>query len=243
MQQAEESLAGVVSEVSSVETTAAQLETERRSLLREVTSLELDLSELRTSLAQQRARREQSAVSSGRILEEIGGCQQRLEAEVAPALEEATATAAQADAALTTKQGQLEMQRSRRRWQRQGSPEEQAQAQARELEPLERDVAAKASFVSSTRQQLSNLQQDIGALEASLQGRTLKKSELSGRQTALRSQLSEVRESLESVTAERKRLWRQNEDLTAELEKENAAFAKESGDLNRLVVSGGVADA
>ena len=149
---------------------------------------------------------------------------------MAPALEEATATAAQADAALTTKQGHLEMQRSRRRWQRQGSPEEQAQAQARELEPLERDVAAKASFVSSTRQQLSNLQQDIGALEASLQG-------------ALRSQLSEVRESLESVTAERKRLWRQNEDLTAELEKENAAFTKESGDLNRLVVSGGVADA
>ena len=97
--------------------------------------------------------------------------------------------------------------------------------------------------MSSTRQQLSNLQQDIGALEASLQGRTLKKSELSGRQTALRSQLSEVRESLESVTAERKRLWRQNEDLTAELEKENAAFTKESGDLNRLVVSGGVADA
>ncbi|KAK8822103.1 hypothetical protein WA538_000196 [Blastocystis sp. DL] len=235
VQQAEESLAGVVSEVSSVETTAAQLETERRSLLREVTSLELDLSELRTSLAQQRTRREQSAISSGRILEEIGGCQQRLETEVAPALEEATATAAQADAALTTKQGHLEMQRSRRRWQRQGSPEEQAQAQARELEPLERDVAAKASFVSSTRQQLSNLQQDIGALEASLQGRTLKKSELSGRQTALRSQLSEVRESLESVTAERKRLWRQNEDLTAELEKENAAFTKESGDLNRLI--------
>ena len=60
VQQAEDVLASLASEASSIEATSSQLETDRRSLLREVTSLELDLVELRGVIAQQRVRQEQN---------------------------------------------------------------------------------------------------------------------------------------------------------------------------------------
>ena len=235
VQQAEDVLANLTSEASSIQTTSSQLEVDRRTLLREVTSLELDLTELRRVIDQQRARQEQSAESRERIMEEMNGCQQQLETVVVPQLHQAEEEASQAESVLVAKQAQLETQRNRRRWQITGSPEELAGIRAKELSPLQADASAKEKIMINTQKQLETTKRDAEALEQALQSKTQKKDELNMRQSTLRVQMNEIRASLEGVVTERKQLWRQNEELISAVEREETVLEKDLSDLYRLV--------
>ena len=232
---AEDTLASLATESTSLTATVSQLEIERRSLLREVTSLELDLAELRGALAKEQERQEQAARSGEAISAELETCQQTLRT-LQPQLEEATTAAAQANEQMASLQAEIDIQRNLRRWQQQGiTPEEQAHTRANELAVLQEEAQAKQAVVSTAKAQVNQVEDDIRILQETLQNTTQKKEEMNHRQQALREQLGEVRSALEMITSDRKRLWRQNEEVSGELEREEAALQKENGDLNRLV--------
>ena len=234
VQQAEDVLANLTNEASSIQVTSSQLEVDRRTLLREVTSLELDLTELRGVIDQQRARQEQSAESRERVMKEMNGCQHQLQT-IVPQLHQAEEEASQAESVLVAKQTQLETQRNRRRWQTTGSPEELAAIRAKEFSPLQADASAKERIVISTQKQLETTKRDAESLEQALQSKTQKKEELNMRQSTLRVQMNEIRASLEGVVTERKQLWRQNEELISGVEREEMVLEKDLSDLYRLV--------
>ena len=69
-----------------IEQARAQMDTDRRSLLREVTALELDLADVRGRLQGQEARQQQNAAEKARLERERAACNERL-ATLQPALE------------------------------------------------------------------------------------------------------------------------------------------------------------
>ena len=177
-----------------------------------------------------------AAQSSDMITAELENCQETLQS-LHPRLEEAVQTAAQAENQWVERQTELETQRNLRRWRREGTPEEQMQACARELEPLQKDARDKQVMVETVQSQLASLEEEIGVLQRVLDEKTKTKGELGERQHALRDQLAAIRRLLETVTSDRKGLWRRNEEIGGELEREETALQKESGSLNRLVGS------
>ena len=83
----------------------------------------------------------------------------------------------------------------------------------REIEPLRVDVEKKKAIVASLQRQAGQQEQEQAALEKSTREREAKKQELN----------------------ERKRVWRDNEERSQEIEAESAAMDKEKKDLSRLV--------
>lgn len=235
LKQVRETLSTISLEESSIATTTSQLETDRRALLQEVTSMELDLADLKTRFQDQRERQQRDAQTAEGYRSDLQQNGQRLREEVLPQLQRAEQRAAEVEAAFSAKQAALEMERSRRRWQQNESAEARELAMKRELAPMQQDVAAKAGILEGVREQLQTARSDAEALEQAVKQKHQQKEELAGRQSELRSELAGVRASLERVLAERKQLWRENETLNAEIEKESAARDADRGELNRLV--------
>ena len=86
IEQARAELATLDTESTSLTATLSQMDTERRSLLREVTALELDLADVRGRLQGQEARQQQNAAEKARLERERAACNERL-ATLQPALE------------------------------------------------------------------------------------------------------------------------------------------------------------
>ena len=185
-----------------------------------------------------RERQQRDAQTAERYRADLMQSGQRLQEEVVPQLEKAEKRAAELESAFSAKQAALEVERSRRRWQQHESSEEREEAMKRELEPMQRDVEAKRSILQGIQEQLQAARADSEALERSVQQKHQQKEELSTRQSELRSELAGVRSSLEQVLADRKQLWRANETLNGEIEKESAAIDAERRELNRLVRNG-----
>lgn len=235
LRQIQESLAAISVEETSINTTTSQFERDRKSLLQEVTSLELDLADLKSRFQDQRERQQRDAATAERLHVDLAECDRQLREEVIPRLETAEKEAAEIESAFSTKQATLDIERSRRRWQQQETPSEREKAMQQELEPMQKDVDAKQSIIQSIQQQLQATQTDSDALEQSVREKRQQKEELSQRQVQLRNELTNVRSSLEQVLANRKQLWRENELLNGEIEKETAALETDRKDLNRLV--------
>lgn len=86
LEQARDAASTLEAECASITTTLSQMETDRRSLLRDVTSLELDLTEMRGGFRAQEEKRKQAVEEKRRLETERDACESRLSRTVQPEL-------------------------------------------------------------------------------------------------------------------------------------------------------------
>lgn len=134
----------------------------------------------------------------------------------------------------------LETQEKQMRW-NQSSDSREVMIQ-RELSPLMKDSETKKQLIESMEKQQDQTKQDILVYENLLTEKRAKKGELIERQEMIHSQLQQVRDSLESIVSERKKLWRDNETINTDIEKITAIIDKENADFNRMVILNGIVD-
>lgn len=134
----------------------------------------------------------------------------------------------------------LETQEKQMRW-NQSSDSREVMIQ-RELSPLMKDSETKKQLIESMEKQQDQTKQDILVYENLLTEKRAKKGELIERQEMIHSQLQQVRDSLETIVSERKKLWRDNETINTDIEKITAIIDKENADFNRMVILNGIVD-
>lgn len=134
----------------------------------------------------------------------------------------------------------LETQEKQMRW-NQSSDSREVMIQ-NELSPLLKDAAIKKELIESMEKQQDQTKQDLLVYENLLTEKRAKKGELIERQEMIHSQLQQLRNSLEDIVSERKKLWRDNETINTDIEKITAIIDKENGDFNRMVVFDGIVD-
>lgn len=134
----------------------------------------------------------------------------------------------------------LETQEKQMRW-NQSSDSREVMIQ-RELSPLMKDSETKKQLIESMEKQQDQTKQDILVYENLLTEKRAKKGELIERQEMIHSQLQQVRDSLENIVSERKKLWRDNETINTDIEKITAIIDKENADFNRMVILNGIVD-
>lgn len=134
----------------------------------------------------------------------------------------------------------LETQEKQMRW-NQSSDSREVMIQ-NELSPLLKDAAIKKELIESMENQQDQTKQDLLVYENLLTEKRAKKGELIERQEMIHSQLQQLRNSLEDIVSERKKLWRDNETINTDIEKITAIIDKENGDFNRMVVFDGIVD-
>lgn len=134
----------------------------------------------------------------------------------------------------------LETQEKQMRW-NQSNDSREVMIQ-NELSPLLKDAEIKKELIESMGKQQDQTKQDLLVYENLLTEKRAKKGELIERQEMIHSQLQQLRNSLEDIVSERKKLWRDNETINTDIEKITAIIDKENGDFNRMVVFDGVSD-
>ena len=132
-----------------------------------------------------------------------------------------------------TKKTFVETQEKQIRWEQ--SSENREELIQRELSPLQQNMQTKETLIQSIQGQLEKNQQDLTSFEKLLEEKKTKKMELKKKQEGIELQLQQVRNSLEEIVSERKRLWRENEVLNTDVDKLTTLCVKEKSELNKVV--------